>query len=62
MRIGPGFSRALFCSNTKVKLVLEEAMPGLLAVLYGICAYAVFLFTILYAVDAIIQSLRKYRP
>jgi len=37
-------------------------MPGLLAVLYGICAYAVFLFTILYAVDAIIQSLRKYRP
>ena len=25
-------------------------MAGLLAVLYGICAYAVFLFTILYAV------------
>jgi len=25
-------------------------MAGLLAVLYGICAYAVFLFTILYAI------------
>src|SRR5437762_3546278 len=28
----------------------ERAMAGLLAVLYGVCAYAVFLVTILYAI------------
>ena len=52
MRIEAGFGQALFFSDTKVKLVLslEDAMVGLVAVLYGICAYAVFLFTILYAV------------
>jgi hypothetical protein len=52
MRIEAGFGQALFFSDTKVKLVLslEDAMVVLVAVLYGICAYAVFLFTILYAI------------
>jgi hypothetical protein len=53
MRIEADFSRALFLSDTKVKLVQISISGGcnvgLVAVLYGICAYVVFLFNILYA-------------